>query len=50
MMTLFFVGVVFWAWRPRSRKDHDEAASAIFRHETKPADDDPVSSSEEARK
>ncbi|ABA79870.1 CcoQ/FixQ family Cbb3-type cytochrome c oxidase assembly chaperone [Rhodobacter sphaeroides] len=50
VMTLFFVGVVFWAWRPRSRKDHDEAASAIFRHETKPADDDPVSSSEEARK
>ncbi|MCE6950532.1 cbb3-type cytochrome c oxidase subunit 3 [Cereibacter sphaeroides] len=50
VLTLFFVGVVFWAWRPGSRKHHDEAANAIFRHETKPADDDPESSSEEARK
>ena len=50
VLTLFFVGVVFWAWRPGSRKHHDEAASAIFRHETKPADDGPESSSEEARK
>ncbi|MGP3697797.1 cbb3-type cytochrome c oxidase subunit 3 [Rhodobacter sp. NSM] len=50
VMTLFFVGVVFWAFRPGSRKQHDDAANAIFRHERKPDGDDRESSSEEARK
>lgn len=29
-MTLFFVGCGAWAWRPGSRRLHDEAASLIF--------------------
>lgn len=41
LLALFviFVGIFVWAWRPGSRKVHDEAARAIFRHETKPAGD-----------
>ncbi|SNX68733.1 cytochrome c oxidase cbb3-type subunit 4 [Cereibacter ovatus] len=50
VLTLFFVGVVFWAWRPGSRRAHEDAANAIFRHERKPAGDDWESASEEARK
>lgn len=36
-MTLFFVGVVVWAWRPGSRPAQDEAATSIFRNENRPA-------------
>lgn len=36
-LTLVFVGVVFWAWRPGSGSLHDDAAKSIFRNETKPA-------------
>ena len=37
MLTLFFIGVGFFAWRPGSRRGHDDAAASIFRNETKPA-------------
>lgn len=37
MLTLFFIGVGFFAWRPGSRRVHDDAAASIFRNETKPA-------------
>lgn len=39
MLALFlvFIGVVFWAWRPGSRKVHDDVANIPFRHEDKPA-------------
>ncbi|MBK5946075.1 CcoQ/FixQ family Cbb3-type cytochrome c oxidase assembly chaperone [Rhodobacter veldkampii DSM 11550] len=39
MLALFamFIGVVFWAWRPGSRKMHDDSANIPFRHEDKPA-------------
>lgn len=37
LLTLFFVGVVLFAFRPGSRKAHDDAARSIFRHETRPA-------------
>lgn len=37
VLVLVFLGVVFWAWRPGSRKLHDEAATSIFRNELKPA-------------
>ncbi|PLL14287.1 CcoQ/FixQ family Cbb3-type cytochrome c oxidase assembly chaperone [Tabrizicola sp. TH137] len=37
LLVLVFLGVVFWAWRPGSRKLHDEAATSIFRNELKPA-------------
>ncbi|MBE0412978.1 cbb3-type cytochrome c oxidase subunit 3 [Yoonia sp.] len=33
-MTLFFIGVVVWAWRPGSRKMHDNTAMIPFRNET----------------
>lgn len=35
-MTLFFVGVVIWAFRPGSRRLHDQAAHSIFRNDDRP--------------
>ena len=34
---LFFLGVIFWAFRPGSRKTHDYIADTPFRNEDKPA-------------
>jgi cytochrome c oxidase cbb3-type subunit 4 len=42
LLTLFFVGVFAWAFRPGSRPVHDEIARSIFRHDKKPATE-PVS-------
>lgn len=44
MLALFaiFIIVGFWAWRPGSRKIHDEAAMSIFRNDKKPADEQEV--------
>lgn len=39
----FFVGVVFWIFRPGSSKQYRDTANIPFRHEEKPAQ------SEEAR-
>lgn len=41
LLTLFtiFVGIWFWAWRPGSRKTHDDAASSIFRNDQRPKSD-----------
>lgn len=36
-LTLVFIGVVLFAWRPGSRRVHRDAAESIFRNETKPA-------------
>ncbi len=36
-MTLFFIGVILWAFRPGSRKVHEETSSMIFRNDDKPA-------------
>ncbi len=36
-MFLMFVGIGVWAFRPGSKKTHDEIASSIFRHEDRPA-------------
>jgi cytochrome c oxidase cbb3-type subunit 4 len=36
-MTLFFLGVVLWVFRPGSRRTHAETASVIFRNDDKPA-------------
>ncbi|MHA6344203.1 cbb3-type cytochrome c oxidase subunit 3 [Roseivivax sp. CAU 1761] len=33
---LFFMGVILWAFRPGSRRLHDDAAASIFR-EARPA-------------
>ncbi|NUB44318.1 cbb3-type cytochrome c oxidase subunit 3 [Fertoebacter nigrum] len=35
-LTLVFVGVIFWAYRPGSRSAHDAAAASIFRNDTRP--------------
>jgi len=37
LMFVFFLGVVFWAFRPGSRRAHDESANLIFRNEKRPA-------------
>jgi len=37
-LTLFFLGVFVWAWRPGSRKTHEDIANSIFRHDKKPAE------------
>mgnify|MGYP000721054388 CR=1 FL=1 len=38
-LTVVFVGVVFFAFRPGSKRLHDDAAASIFRNEKKPAAD-----------
>jgi cytochrome c oxidase cbb3-type subunit 4 len=38
-LTAVFLLVVFWAFRPGSRKVHDEIAASIFLHDDKPAAD-----------
>lgn len=40
-MFLAFVGVVLWAFRPGSKKLHDDSANIPFRHEQRPAGDEP---------
>ena len=38
-MTVFFLGICAWAFRPSSRKLHDDAAASIFRNDdTRPAE------------
>ena len=37
LMTAIFLGVCVWAFRPGSRKTHDEIAQSIFRNDTQPA-------------
>ena len=39
VLTLFFLGVVLFAFRPGSRRVQRDAAESIFRNETKPAPD-----------
>lgn len=38
VLVLVFLAVVFWAFRPGSRRTHQDIAESIFRHENKPAD------------
>ncbi len=44
---LFFIGIVFWAFRPGSREAHKDSADIPFRHEKKPAADSEDSASRE---
>lgn len=32
-LTLFFLGVILWAFRPGSRPLHDDASAVPFRHD-----------------
>jgi len=36
-LTLVFVCVIAWAFRPGSRRTHDAVAASIFRNDTRPA-------------
>ncbi len=40
LMTLFFLGTIVWAFRPGSRKDHNDTANVVFRNETAADKDD----------
>jgi cytochrome c oxidase cbb3-type subunit 4 len=46
-MTLFFLGMCLWAFRPGSRAAHQEVANSIFRNDDHPAAD-PAPSRKEA--
>ncbi len=35
-LTLFFLGMVIWVYRPGASKVHQDAADVIFRHDKKP--------------
>ncbi|MBN2907598.1 MAG: cbb3-type cytochrome c oxidase subunit 3 [Rhodobacteraceae bacterium] len=52
-LTLFFLGVIVWAFRPGSASKHNDSANIPFRHEDKPArsldDDEGATSKKEAR-
>ncbi len=39
-LTLVFVGVILFVWRPGARRLQKDAAESIFRNETKPAPED----------
>ena len=39
LMFLFFLGVMIWAYRPGSKRLHQDIANCIFQHEQKPAPD-----------
>lgn len=41
-MTLGFLGLCLWAFRPGSRKAHQEVATSIFRNDDRPADPTPA--------
>ncbi len=38
-LTLFFIGVVIFVFRPGARKHHQDSADIPFRHEDRPASD-----------
>ena len=38
LMTVMFLGVVLWVFRPGARKLQSDAASSIFRNDTRPAE------------
>jgi cytochrome c oxidase cbb3-type subunit 4 len=37
-LTLFFLAVIVWVFRPGAKAVHQDAASVIFRNEKKPGD------------
>jgi cytochrome c oxidase cbb3-type subunit IV len=37
LLTLIFLGVIAFAFRPGSRASHDDAAQSIFRNDQRPA-------------
>jgi cytochrome c oxidase cbb3-type subunit IV len=47
-MTLGFLGLCLWAFRPGSRKTHDDVANSIFRNDDRPSDAPPAQTRKEA--
>lgn len=47
-MTLGFLGICLWAFRPSARKSHDAAANLIFRNDTRPAAETDASNNKDA--
>lgn len=41
-MTLGFLGLCFWAFRPGTRAQHQDIANSIFRNDDHPADTTPA--------
>ncbi|EYD75673.1 Cytochrome c oxidase subunit CcoQ [Rubellimicrobium mesophilum DSM 19309] len=41
-LTLFFLGAIAFAWRPGSRSLHEDAGQVPFRHDDRPAIDEPA--------
>jgi cytochrome c oxidase cbb3-type subunit 4 len=41
-MTLLFLGICLWAFRPGSRALHRDVANSIFRNDDRPADTTPA--------
>lgn len=37
-LTIFYIGVIFWAFRPGSRSAHDDIAQIPFRNEDSPSE------------
>lgn len=37
LLTLIFLGIIVWVFRPGSRQPQQEAATSIFRNENRPA-------------
>lgn len=37
LMTLMFLGIIVWAFRPGSRALHQDVATSIFRNDDRPA-------------
>ncbi|WP_333816624.1 cbb3-type cytochrome c oxidase subunit 3 [Tabrizicola sp.] len=48
MMTLGFLALCVWAFRPGARNAHQEVATSIFRNDDHPADDHPAQTRKEA--
>ena len=40
LMTAFFIGTIFWAFRPGSKEVHEETANIPFRNDTIAGDGD----------
>lgn len=47
-MTLGFLGICIWAFRPGARATHQEVATSIFRNDDHPAEDHPAQIRKEA--
>lgn len=47
-MTVGFIGICIWAFRPGSRKMHQDVANSIFRNDERPAEANPDPNRKEA--